>query len=108
VDLDEPRVGADQSNAEFSLNYNDTIASSLGRAIRLQPGRLAAGLLPGDPDRSAEPGCDRRRRSHHVFPDRPGHRDREGISQKLVVLTVNSVAKDGTVNVTVSAWDVPQ
>jgi hypothetical protein len=114
VDLDEPRVGTTEVNAEFEYTPHcarqkwafdfepnvpfSTVSSAQATArdcansIRSQP--ITGPVVP-------QPG------TILCLVTSASAAEKQGIPQKLVLLDIRNVAKDGTVNLAVRAWDVP-
>ena len=115
VDLDEPRVGVESEKSEF---YFGSAYSCTGQP-RMEIDRVVA-LAPA-PSASASPeDCAEAIRSGPISPPvvatsklsvclrtSRAQADQEGITQKMILVTVTSIAKDGTTAFTLSAWDIP-
>jgi hypothetical protein len=106
VDLDQPRVFSSGSGAD--LQYGGYgLSSSLARA------QIAnADASPAD----CQNAIDTAPLNRNVTPsvgltlcivNDPAVASQEGISQKLFLVTVTSIAKDDTINVIASAWETP-
>lgn len=117
IDLDEPRVGPEQSKVDIVIDvgYDSTVP-----VIRLEDG-VAAAEAPSEAATPAD--CADLIRTGPV-PDRysvPAQRGTvlciatsreqaaaQGINQKLVVLHVTELGADGRVTLHLDAWEVPQ
>ncbi len=114
IDIDEPRVGADQARSE--LQY--TNCSSPGYALGYAGPALHIARI-GSATASPNDCADALRTAPIGLPIAPSQglslcietdaaqAQSEGISQKLALLTVNSIASDGTLAVTLTTWQVP-
>jgi hypothetical protein len=108
IDLDEPRVGVIQDGADLWLSDTGSFSSDLPRAEVDSPNMSAQDCAqdirtaPLTADVAASKGL------NLCFLTDLGAASAEGITQKIVLLSVNSISRDDTVNVTVTAWDVPK
>ena len=114
VDLDEPRVGVPASGSEFGYGQpcgggkaqidvtddllistadDNAIARDCADSIRNAP--INEPLVPTD-------------RASLCLLTSASDAEDEGISRKLVLITVDSVAADGTMNLLVTAWSIPR
>jgi hypothetical protein len=114
VDLDEPRVGVAQAIAEFgyggpcgggpkpaidvedelpiSMGNDNAIARDCAEAIRTGP--INEPVVPAD-------------QTSLCLLTSASAAEKEGITRKLVLVTIDSIAADGTLNLLVTAWNVP-
>ena len=112
VDLDEPRVGTGSGNSELSYS------NCSGRQLDNTSG-VAAVAQVTSPDASPGDCAEAIRTAPINLPIPPSaglnlcvvtsnsEAIAEGISQKVVLLTIDSIAEDDTLDVTVSAWEIP-
>ncbi|MGI5244935.1 hypothetical protein [Dactylosporangium sp. CA-139066] len=115
IDLDKPEVGADQDSADMQLYVYDGEYFRFGQNVKV--------VTMNSPD--AQPGdCAARFDTARLAPDAQinvktdnltlcintslADAQRQGIDWKIVLLHVMSVLVDGTVNVSLKAWNVPQ
>jgi hypothetical protein len=115
VDLDEPRIGATEQTSEFryygcggsssTMEFEDAATVQLAKA----PGPGATAHDCAEAIRTAPinpPVVPSDGLSLCILTSAAEAND-EGIPQKMVLLTVVSVAKDDTANVLVTAWNAP-
>lgn len=116
LDLDEPRVQADQNVADF--RYLDSCGAEPA-SFRMQDGVDGAKVSS---DKATPASCADQIVASPLLHglNFPVHRGdvfclttsldnarSSGITWKMVVLTVQATAQDGTVSLKVSAWDIP-
>jgi len=114
VDLDEPRVGAEENKGEFRVENQYCRGSTqidllddLPVATVTSPDASAkdcAEALASAP--TNEPLVPTAGVNYCVQTSR-ATAEGQGIEQKIVLVTVSSIAKDGTLNLLVTAWSVP-
>lgn len=114
VDLDEPRVGVSQTIAEFGyggqcgdakpeidvlddLQISDAddnfIARDCAEAIRRGP--INEPVVPAP-------------QSSLCLLTSASAAEKEGIERKMVLITIDNIAADGTMNLLVTAWNIPR
>ncbi|HEY6744849.1 MAG TPA: hypothetical protein VI357_03940 [Mycobacteriales bacterium] len=113
VDLDEPRAGTESEVSEFRY---------CGGSVRTQiafSGDLTIAETK-DPNATANDCAQEIRRAPINSPLTPAAKqslcivtsasaaDSQGIRRKLVLMTVDSIGQDDTMNVTVTAWNIPR
>jgi hypothetical protein len=108
IDLDEPRVGGDERGAELSLDQTGSFSSSLPRAQVSSPNASAQDCAQAIRTAPLTRDVAASKDLNLCFQTDLDTATAQGITQKIVLLSVTAVAKDGTVNVMVTAWDVPK
>lgn len=117
VDVDEPRVGADQETAEFGYGKRD---SGLGARAQID---VAEGLpisLVESENATAKDCAEAIQNGPVNEPLVPTEKTRlclitsaeaaraQGTSQKVVLIVVTAISQDGTMIIQASAWAVPR
>lgn len=118
IDLDDPRVGVSQNNADLIFR-----AKCDNEAATLKLGTDVAGATVDDGGAPSPGDCAKRIQVARIgpgidIPVQPGvvlcmstseaAARAQGLTQKLVVVQVKAVGRDGTVTVEATAWDVPR